>query len=483
MVPARVALPILLAGLALAAAGAAPAASSTAAASSRAIAVRIVVPNAPGVTAGAVAAPPSASASSGGIAWRDALTTGSFASSSHAVGGDRGEASASVALGQVSLFGGEITADAIDTRASASATPSRASGTLAASRIGAVVVLGSAVRAAPNRRVALADWGYLVLLEQAVVRRASGRVGFRGFVTGLHVRLTKEHAGLPAETDIMVGYADAAASAPKASPPSNPPATVTVPGALSEPPKEPVPGLPGSTPTPPPVVQAPPADIRPQLTEGGYVFPVYGPSSFSDDFGAPRADVAWHHGNDIFAPLGAPVLAVADGTLFLVGWNDLGGNRLWLRDRHGNEFYFAHLSAYSPLAFDGSQVRAGDVIAFVGNTGDAAGTPTHLHFEIHPAQLLGLGYDGVVDPYAFLLGWQKLADVSFGSATWPPGQAPAPGAVLLEADDISTTSGTDVAGLTRALVMPPLFAEGKTFLEPPASPPRVTNAPVGFGAP
>ena len=59
------------------------------------------------------------------------------------------------------------------------------------------------------------------------------------------------------------------------------------------------------------------------------------------------------------------------GTVFSVGWNDLGGYRLWLRDRQGNQFYYAHLSAFSPLAVDGTEVRAGDVIGFVGNTGDA----------------------------------------------------------------------------------------------------------------
>ena len=71
-----------------------------------------------------------------------------------------------------------------------------------------------------------------------------------------------------------------------------------------------------------------------QLSAGGYVFPVYGPASFGDTFGAPRADVSggWHHGEDIFSPLGTPLLAVADGTLFSVGWNDIGGWRLWLRD-------------------------------------------------------------------------------------------------------------------------------------------------------
>ena len=119
------------------------------------------------------------------------------------------------------------------------------------------------------------------------------------------------------------------------------------------------------------VFRPPPTDVSAPLSPAGYVFPVYGPSSFTDTFGAARAGVGWHHGEDIFAPLGAPLLAVADGTVFSVGWNDLGGYRLWLRDRQGNQFYYAHLSAFSPLAVDGNEVKAGAVIGFVGNTGDA----------------------------------------------------------------------------------------------------------------
>ena len=146
-----------------------------------------------------------------------------------------------------------------------------------------------------------------------------------------------------------------------------------------------------------------PPGLQPKLTAGGYVFPVYGPLvSFGDSYGAFRGDVAgnWHHGDDIFAPLGAPLLACADGTVFSVGWNDVGGNRLWLRDSQGNEFYYAHLSAFSPLAKNGRHVKAGEVVGFVGNTGDAQGTPPHLHFEVHP------GVPGAapgVDGYPLLL--------------------------------------------------------------------------------
>ena len=132
--------------------------------------------------------------------------------------------------------------------------------------------------------------------------------------------------------------------------------------------------------------------MTPPLGLSGYVFPVAGESSYVDTYGGFRGDVPgnWHHGDDIFASLGTPVLAVADGTLNRVGWQRLGGWRLWVRDAKRNQFYYAHLSGYSPLALHSRHVKAGDVIGFIGNTGDAFTTPPHLHFEIHPHQLLRL---------------------------------------------------------------------------------------------
>ena len=207
-------------------------------------------------------------------------------------------------------------------------------------------------------------------------------------------------------------------------------------------------------------------EVTARLSRGGYVFPVFGSAAFGNTFGAFRADVAgkWHHGEDLVAPFGTPILAVADGTLFSVGWNDIGGWRLWLRDGAGNEFYYAHLSAYSPLAIAGRRVKAGDVLGFVGDSGDADGGVSHLHFEIHPVEYLSYGYDGAVAPYPFLVAWRRAEDVSFASGrtyllggdglAGPPGAPVASaqaGAVLLEADDISSASGLVAGALKRAL--------------------------------
>jgi murein DD-endopeptidase MepM/ murein hydrolase activator NlpD len=186
-------------------------------------------------------------------------------------------------------------------------------------------------------------------------------------------------------------------------------------GASGLPPVVPVPNL-----TPP---SSPGVTVQP----GEYVFPVLGNALSNNDYGAPRAGTGWHQGNDIFAPIGVPVLAVADGVLSKVGVNRLGGNRLWLTDDLGNTYYYAHLSGYAGHVADGVRVRAGEIIGYVGNTGQALTTPPHLHFEIHP------GDGPSVDPYPYLLAWQRGTDVAmaFPAAAVAKGQAPAVGAVLV----------------------------------------------------
>jgi Peptidase family M23 len=443
--------------------GASAAAQSAPSSSARAFGVRVLLPDGTVASSAPVSAPPRKSATVDGWSYGEGAVVSGWTSTSarSGVGAEGSTANGSASVRSVSLFGGEITVDGVFMRASARASGTGATGDLSASSLSNLVVLGEPVRAGQNARVALGDWGYAVTLEKAVVRKQGSLRGYRGFVTGLHVVLTDAHGGLPAGTEIMVGYAEAAASAPRPAPTPAP----------SPPSNEPVPP---STPQVPPSVKPPPPDVEAKLTAAGYVFPIYGPASFSDDFGAPRT-TTWHHGNDIFAPMGAPLLAVADGTLFRVGWNDVGGNRLWLRDGAGNEFYYAHLSAFSPLAQEGAQVKAGDVIAFVGNTGDAITTPPHLHFEIHPRELLWMGYDGVVNPYPYLSAWLRLDDLAFGS--WDPGPGPAPkvGAVLLQADDISSLSGLGDGSLSSYLIVPNLFGEA----EP--GPVIVNAAEPGFG--
>ncbi len=222
-------------------------------------------------------------------------------------------------------------------------------------------------------------------------------------------------------------------------------------------------------------IALPPQSVTPPLGGGPYVFPVLGRTSYSDTWGAARATVAWHHGVDIFAPLGAAVVAVSDGTVFSVGWNAIGGWRLWLRDREGNYFYYAHLSAFSKQAVEGARVVAGTVLGYVGNTGDAAGTPYHLHFEVHPVSLLSLGYDGAVNPTPYVAAWQQLdagsAVVSLaGGIRWGFGQvatvAPRPGAMLLGYADISSSDAASTEPLAPPAIDPASLSEPEVADEP-----------------
>jgi len=365
----------------------------------------------------------------------------------------------------ISLLNGEITADSVAGRAKASATGADTAG----SQVNNLVLLGQPVTATPNGRFELADWGYAVTLEQVAESPvAEERRNARASVTALRVVLTTEHGGLPAGAEILVGHAEASASTavapvptPRVTKPPKKVATgVGAPRAIPQKRPKPqapriVPGLGG------PLFRTPPQNISAPLSPRGYVFPVYGDASFSDTWGAPRATTGRHQGTDIFALLGAPILAVADGTLFSVGWNEIGGWRLWLRDRQGNQFYYAHLAAFSPIARDGAEVKAGYVLGFNGNSGDAQGTPFHLHFEIHPVGLLPLGYEGgAVNPVDYLSAWRRLEDVTFAAGRgWAPpvpssASAPKPAVLLLGSIDISSASGLDPGSLERALVAP-----------------------------
>jgi murein DD-endopeptidase MepM/ murein hydrolase activator NlpD len=417
-------------------------ASQASGATARAYGIRVVVPGQPGAATPTVSAPPDSVQFSGGFDYNGVVTTGSANASVSAVAEASASATASAEVTGLSVFGGEITATSVVAQARANARAGAANGDISGSAVTGLVALGQSVVSGGS--AALADWGSLTTAAGGA--SGSAATGYRGSVTALEIRLTAEHGGLPAGTTILVGYAEVAAQAAPPEPAPRP--RKKKPGGKAHAP-EPAPGF-------PPIRQPP--EITPKLTAGGYVFPVYGPSSFVDTFGAPRGDIVsgWHHGDDIFAPLGAPVLACASGTVFSVGWNTIGGNRLWLRDGQGNLFYYAHLSAFTPLAVNGNKVSAGDVLGFVGTSGDAQGTPPHLHFEIHPVGLLGNGYDGAVNPTSYLLAWKRLQDVSFdGGDAWAPlqslGNAPKPGAILLSATDISIADGLVPGSLQRAI--------------------------------
>jgi murein DD-endopeptidase MepM/ murein hydrolase activator NlpD len=134
-----------------------------------------------------------------------------------------------------------------------------------------------------------------------------------------------------------------------------------------------------------------------QRVEPSLGMPVQGASraSIQSGFGAARdAGARQHQGVDIFAPRGTPAIAAADGLVTSVGTNGLGGNVVWMvRPLRAESLYYAHLD--TQLVKAGSYVRRGDVLGTVGNTGNARGGPTHLHFGIYAR-------GGAVDPFPYL---------------------------------------------------------------------------------
>lgn len=151
--------------------------------------------------------------------------------------------------------------------------------------------------------------------------------------------------------------------------------------------------------------------IQPELLRGGKLtigqrttaaltFPVSGRTStavqsfFLDPRDNNRRD---HHGIDIFAPRHTPVLAAADGVVSQVGTSNLGGNIVWVWDpRRRQSHYYAHLERQAVKA--GDRVAAGDVVGYVGNSGNARTTPPHLHFGIYRRG------EGPIDPLPFVHG-------------------------------------------------------------------------------
>jgi hypothetical protein len=157
------------------------------------------------------------------------------------------------------------------------------------------------------------------------------------------------------------------------------------------------------------------------------VFPVIGAVTYSDDFGAPRAGGA-HEGNDILADRKAPAVAVEPGKVKFWTTSANAGCMLYLYGDSGTTYLYIHLNndltsrndnrgscvagtSYAVGLKDGARVAAGQLIGYVGDSGDANGIHPHLHFEVHPN-------DGsAVDPYAYLRKAQALMFYAKTNAT------------------------------------------------------------------
>jgi murein DD-endopeptidase MepM/ murein hydrolase activator NlpD len=160
-------------------------------------------------------------------------------------------------------------------------------------------------------------------------------------------------------------------------------------------------------PAPPPAAPAPAPAPTPVAPVAGGVFPVAGPHTYGDPFGAPRA--GWsHQGQDVLAAEGVPVVAPLAGTvLFVDNQPSAAGWYVVLRAVDGRDMFFAHCQAGSVAVTPGQAVAAGQGLCAVGHTGDATGP--HLHFEIWLGGWRVGAASHPVDPVADLRAWDPTA--------------------------------------------------------------------------
>jgi murein DD-endopeptidase MepM/ murein hydrolase activator NlpD len=103
----------------------------------------------------------------------------------------------------------------------------------------------------------------------------------------------------------------------------------------------------------------------------------------ADTWHAPRGVGRRHQGQDIFAPRGTPILSATRGYVYRIGENNLGGQTVSVIGAGGRVYYYAHLDRYAPGLEVGDRVNTRTLLGFVGTTGNARGTPPHLHFGVY----------------------------------------------------------------------------------------------------
>lgn len=115
----------------------------------------------------------------------------------------------------------------------------------------------------------------------------------------------------------------------------------------------------------------------------------------ADTWQAPRGVGRKHEGQDIFAPKGTPILSATNGYVYKIGENNLGGQTVSVISSGGRVYYYAHLDSYAPGLKVGDRVTTRTVLGSVGTTGNAQGTPPHLHFGVYT-------FTGAINPLPLL---------------------------------------------------------------------------------
>ncbi len=160
---------------------------------------------------------------------------------------------------------------------------------------------------------------------------------------------------------------------------------------------------------PPFAAGAPPLEAAapsPDLRERNLLIPVEGasPTDLHSSFSDPRGLGRRHEAMDIMAPRNTPVLAVDDGAIGRLFVSEAGGLTIYAFDLTGQYvYYYAHLERYAAGLRDGAAVHRGQVIGYVGTSGNAPESTPHLHFAIFKVTERGRWWDGVpINPYLIL---------------------------------------------------------------------------------
>jgi hypothetical protein len=213
------------------------------------------------------------------------------------------------------------------------------------------------------------------------------------------------------------------------------------------------------------------------------IFPVVGPSTYMNDFGAPRGS-GRHEGIDIMAPKRSLAVAVEAGTVRFWTTSARAGCMLYLHGESGTSYLYIHLNndrtlkndnkgacvqgiAYARGLKNGERVEPGETIAYVGDSGDANGGASHLHFEVHP------NGGGAANPYRYL---QRARELLF---------APAPGSDVFQLamrGTVVTAAATSATLAVDRLVRYPgglRLAEVDRTVELAVSPETVVFNPLG----
>jgi len=183
------------------------------------------------------------------------------------------------------------------------------------------------------------------------------------------------------------------------------------------------------------------------------IFPVVGQVQYVDDFGAPRPG-GRHQGNDLMAAKKSPAVAAESGKVKYWTTSRAAGCMLYLYGESGTNYYYIHLNNDLTMRDDnrgkcvkgvaytvanGARVAAGQQIAYVGDSGDADGGNSHLHFEVHP------GGGRAVSPYPYL---QKAYKLLFAA------KAGTPFALTLTGTVVSATIGRVVVNVSTSQAWP-----------------------------